>query len=201
MSKRIPLDVVDEQGNSFYVSERKVYPRDVAGTLPPDPAIENTARFARLPELVALRASHAAFHACAGGVVRCTDEGRKAHWLVEVKCTRRPEAQLLGSAIGMKVMEDVPYVRGLDTWLGRELNDENRAYLKDFGAATASNGAVGLYHIENLTPEVLPESFRVKLSDPTKYDVVASAFIGYIRRARTPGFSGFGSDSRACAIG
>ena len=66
-----------------------------------------------------------------------TDEGRKAHWLVEVKCTRRPEAQLLGSAIGMKVMEDVPYVRGLDKWLGTELNDENRAYLKDFGAATA----------------------------------------------------------------
>ena len=31
MSKRIPLDVVDEQGNSFYVSERKVYPRDVSG--------------------------------------------------------------------------------------------------------------------------------------------------------------------------
>ena len=82
-----------------------------------------------------------------------TDEGRKAHGLVEVKCTRRPEAQLLGSAIGMKVMEDVPYVRGLDKWLGTELNDENRAYLKDFGAATASNGAVGLYHIANLTPE------------------------------------------------
>ncbi len=31
MSKRIPLDVVDAQGNSFYVSERKVYPRDVSG--------------------------------------------------------------------------------------------------------------------------------------------------------------------------
>lgn len=31
MSKRIPLEVVDAQGNSFYVSERKVYPRDVAG--------------------------------------------------------------------------------------------------------------------------------------------------------------------------
>ena len=30
-NKRIPLDVVDEQGNSFYVSERKVYPRDVSG--------------------------------------------------------------------------------------------------------------------------------------------------------------------------
>ena len=53
----------------------------------------------------------------------------------------------------MKVMEDVPYVMGMETWLGNELNDENCAYLKDFGAATASNGAVGLYHIAGLTPE------------------------------------------------
>jgi len=82
-----------------------------------------------------------------------TDEGRKATWIVKVETTKKPEAQLLGSAIGMKVMEDVPYVLGLDKWLGQELNDENRAYLKDFGAATASNGAVGLYHIANLTPE------------------------------------------------
>ena len=40
-----------------------------------------------------------------------------------------------------------------EEWLGTELNDETTAYLKDFGAATASNGAVGLYHIEHLTPE------------------------------------------------
>ena len=82
-----------------------------------------------------------------------TDEGRKATWIVKVECTRKPEAQLLGSAIGMKVMEDVPFITGMEKWLGTELNDENRAYLKDFGAATASNGAVGLYHIEHLTPE------------------------------------------------
>ena len=82
-----------------------------------------------------------------------TDEGRKASWIVEVRCTQRPEAQLLGSAIGMKVMEEVPYVKGLDKWLGQELDEKTCAYLKDFGAATASNGAVGLYHIENLTPE------------------------------------------------
>ncbi|MBQ8207485.1 MAG: DUF521 domain-containing protein [Clostridia bacterium] len=82
-----------------------------------------------------------------------TDEGRKATWIVEVKTSKKPEAQLLGSAIGMKVMEDVPYVKGLDTWLGTELDDAACAYLKDFGAATASNGAVGLYHIDNLTPE------------------------------------------------
>ena len=82
-----------------------------------------------------------------------TDEGRKATWIVKVQCEKKPEAQLLGSAIGMKVMEDVPYITGMNKWLGTELNDENCAYLKDFGAATASNGAVGLYHIENLTPE------------------------------------------------
>lgn len=52
-------------------------------------------------------------------------------------------------------MEDVPYVKGLDKWLGTELNDDACTYLKDFGAATASNGAVGLYHIENLTPEAV----------------------------------------------
>ena len=32
--------------------------------------------------------------------------------------------------------------------------------------------------IDNVKPTALPESFRVKLSDPTKYDVVASAFAG-----------------------
>ncbi len=82
-----------------------------------------------------------------------TDEGRKATWVVKIETTKKPEAQLLGSAIGMKVMEDVPYIIGLDKWIGDELNDAACTYLKDFGAATASNGAVGLYHIENLTPE------------------------------------------------
>ena len=84
-----------------------------------------------------------------------TDEGRKATWIVEIKTTKKPEAQLLGSAIGMKVMEAVPYVKGLDQWLGNELTDEACTYLKDFGAATASNGAVGLYHIDKLTPEAV----------------------------------------------
>ncbi len=80
------------------------------------------------------------------------DEGRKADWIVEIRTTKKPEAQLLGSAIGMKVMEDVPYIKGLDRWLG-QLDDDAKTYLKDFGAATASNGAVGLYHVENITPE------------------------------------------------
>ena len=84
-----------------------------------------------------------------------TDEGRKAKWIIDVQTTEKPEAQILGSAIGMKVMEDVPYIKGLDKWIGTELNESTKGYLKDMGAATASNGAVGLYHIENLTPEAV----------------------------------------------
>ena len=84
-----------------------------------------------------------------------TDEGRKATWVVKINTTKKPEAQLLGSAIGMKVMEEVPYIVGLDKWLGTELTDAACTYLKDMGAATASNGAVGLYHVANLTPEAV----------------------------------------------
>ena len=98
-----------------------------------------------------------------------TDGGRKASWIVKVECKKRPEAQLLGSAIGMKVMEDVPYVVGMEQWLGTELNGENCAYLKDFGAATASNGAVGLYHIENLTPEAKDQGRDLILPDAQVY--------------------------------
>jgi predicted aconitase len=100
-----------------------------------------------------------------------TDEGRKADWIVEVKTSKKPEAQLLGSAIGMKVMEDVPYVKGLDKWLGNSLDDAACAYLKDFGAATASNGAVGLYHIDGLTPEAVEQGEQL-ITDGAKVYVI-----------------------------
>ena len=112
-----------------------------------------------------------------------TDEGRKATWIVKVQCEKKPEAQLLGSAIGMKVMEDVPYITGMNKWLGTELNDENCAYLKDFGAATASNGAVGLYHIENLTPEakeqgaaLIAEGAKVYVIDDAELERVKNSY-------------------------
>ncbi len=98
-----------------------------------------------------------------------TDEGRKATWIVEVKTTKKPEAQVLGSAIGMKVMEDVPFVKGLDKWIGTTLDGDTKAYLKDFGAATASNGAVGLYHIENLTPEAVEQGENIIAENPQVY--------------------------------
>ena len=103
-----------------------------------------------------------------------TDEGRKATWVVKIETTKKPEAQLLGSAIGMKVMEEVPYVIGLDKWLGEELDDSACTYLKDFGAATASNGAVGLYHIDNLTPEA-KDMGRALISEGAREYVIDDA--------------------------
>lgn len=124
-----------------------------------------------------------------GSIVGCvphfgllTDEGRKADWLVEIKTTKKPEAQLLGSAIGMKVMENVPYVVGLDKYFS-SLDDKAKAYLKDFGAATASNGAVGLYHIESLTPEavkngrsLLKEGYKTYVIDDEELERVEKSY-------------------------
>ena len=111
------------------------------------------------------------------------DEGRRASWIVEIKTTKKPEAQLLGSAVGMKVMEDVPYIRGLDRWLGGKLDDDAKTYLKDFGAATASNGAVGLYHVENITPEavkygesLIKEDAKVYVIDDTELQRVYDSY-------------------------
>lgn len=98
-----------------------------------------------------------------------TNEGRKADWIIEVKTTKKPLPQILGSAIGLKVMEDVPYVIGLDKFLGKELNDETKSYLKDFGAACASNGAVGLYHIDKLTPEAKKLGKKLIKENAKKY--------------------------------
>ncbi len=112
-----------------------------------------------------------------------TDEGRKATWVVEVKCSKKPEAQILGSAIGMKVMEDVPYVKGMTEWLGDSLSDDAKAYLKDFGAACASNGAVGLYHIAGLTPEavemgedIIAENAQVYVIDDAELERVKASY-------------------------
>ncbi|HPD01997.1 MAG TPA: aconitase X [Clostridia bacterium] len=98
-----------------------------------------------------------------------TDEGRKATYVIKVNTTKIPEAQILGSAIGMKVVEEVPYVIGLDKFLGDELNETVIGYLKDFGAATASNGAVGLYHIEGLTPEAKAQGKSLIAKDAKEY--------------------------------
>ena len=129
-----------------------------------------------------------------------TDEGRKANWVVEVKTKTLPEAQILGSAIGMKVMEDVPYIKGLDKFLGTELNDETISYLKDFGAATASNGAVGLYHIENLTPEA--KKYKEKLlNEKVKKYVIDDKELERVYKSYTVMWKNANAKPSLCFIG
>ena len=129
-----------------------------------------------------------------------TDEGRKATWVVKVETTKKPEAQLLGSAIGMKVMEDVPYVLGLDKWIGDELTDAATSYLKDFGAATASNGAVGLYHIANLTPEAkrLGESL---IAEGAQVYVIDDAELERVQREYPVMWKNLDATPKLCFVG
>ena len=129
-----------------------------------------------------------------------TDEGRKATWIVKVQTTKKPEAQLLGSAIGMKVMEDVPYITGMTKWLGTELNDENCAYLKDFGAATASNGAVGLYHIENLTPEAKDEGAAL-IAEGAKVYVIDDAELQRVQDNYPVMWKNLNAKPKLCFVG
>lgn len=100
-----------------------------------------------------------------------TDEGRRAKWLVELKTSTLPNAQVLGSAIGMKVVEDVPYIVGLDKFLGKGINSSTLDYLKDMGAASASNGAVGLYHVENITPEAVEQGRSLLVENYCTYSI------------------------------
>jgi predicted aconitase len=129
-----------------------------------------------------------------------TDEGRKATWVVRVQTTKKPEAQLLGSAIGMKVMEDVPYVVGLDQWIGTELNDAACAYLKDFGAATASNGAVGLYHIENLTPEAV-EMGKALIAEGAKEYIIDDAELERVQKNYPVMWKNLDATPKLCFVG
>ena len=129
-----------------------------------------------------------------------TDEGRKADWIVEVRCDKRPEAQLLGSAIGMKVMEGVPYVKGLDRFLGSDLDEKACAYLKDFGAAAASNGAVGLYHIENLTPEAKAQGEALIREDAQTY-VIDDAELARVQREYPVVWKNPDAQPQLCFIG
>ena len=129
-----------------------------------------------------------------------TDEGRKATWIVKIETTKKPEAQLLGSAIGMKVMEDVPYITGLDKWIGKELNEEACAYLKDFGAATASNGAVGLYHVENLTPEACEQGAGL-IAEGAKVYVINDAELERVQKEYPVMWKNTDAKPKLCFIG
>ena len=129
-----------------------------------------------------------------------TDEGRKATWIVEVKTNKKPEAQVLGSAIGMKVMEDVPYIKGMNQWIGTELTADTKAYLKDFGAATASNGAVGLYHIAGLTPEAV-EQGEALIAEGAKVYVIDDAELERVKASYPVMWKDKDATPKLCFVG
>jgi len=110
-----------------------------------------------------------------------TDEGRKAKWLIDVQTTDEPQWSVLGGAIGMKVMEDVPYVTNLERYLGQGVDDISCGKLKDMGAATATNGAVGLYHVENITPDAVDQG-RDLLAEGYQTYVIDDAEIERVRK-------------------
>ena len=112
-----------------------------------------------------------------------TDEGRRAKWLVEVKTKGEPDWGVVGTAIGRKVIEDVPYVAGLDKYFGGKVTNENMHQLKAMGSATAAAGAVGLYHVENVTPDakekgrgLLVEGYQTYVIDDAEQERVRGTF-------------------------
>jgi len=129
-----------------------------------------------------------------------TDEGRQAKWLVVVKTSELPHPQLLGGAIGKKVQEDVPYIIGLDRFLGSGLNIKTRDFLKDMGASCAALGACGLYHVENITPEALEQERNLLVKDYRTY-IIDSEELKNIRNSYLLLWRNIGAKPKRCLIG
>jgi len=98
-------------------------------------------------------------------------EARRATWRIDVRTRELPLPQLLGAAIGRRVLADVPLVTGLDRFLASDLDVAARDYLNELGAACATTGAVGLFHVEGVTPEAVEEGEQILAPDHRTYVV------------------------------
>ena len=98
-----------------------------------------------------------------------TDEGRMSSWLIDVKTSKEPDWGVVGTAIGLKVIGANPFITGLDKYLGQEVTNENMHLLKKMGSATAASGAVGLYHVENVTPDAKAKGRDLLMKDYQTY--------------------------------
>lgn len=113
-----------------------------------------------------------------------TDQGRKAKWLVDVKTTSEPDWGVLGTAIGRKCVEDIPYIAGVAKYFqGGQVTDDNWHKLKYMGSATAAAGAVGCYHVEGVTPEpkqqgrkLLAEGYKTYVFDDKEQQAILDTF-------------------------
>jgi len=97
------------------------------------------------------------------------DGARRATWRIDVKTADLPLPQLLGAAIGRRVLADVPLVGGLERFLSADLDAPTRDYLNEMGTACATAGAVGLFHVEGITPEAVAQGMDVLAADHRTY--------------------------------
>jgi len=100
------------------------------------------------------------------------DEGRKAQWHIDVRLSEEPHWGALGGAIGTKMVEQIPYITGIDQWIGMADGKPDGVAigkLKAMGSATASSGAVGLYHVEKVTPEAIDQGRDLLRDDHQTY--------------------------------
>jgi predicted aconitase len=112
-----------------------------------------------------------------------TDEGRRAKWHIDVRLSKEPHWGALGGAIGTKVVEQIPYITGIDQWIGMEDGKPDlvaMGKLKAMGSSTASSGAVGLYHVENVTPEAIEQGRDLLVDDHQTY-VIDDAELARVR--------------------
>jgi len=93
------------------------------------------------------------------------DGARRATWRIDVQTAELPLPQLLGAAIGRCVLADVPLVSGLGRFLSADLDAPTRDYLSEMGTACATAGAVGLFHVEGITPEAVEQGPDVLAAD------------------------------------
>ena len=113
-----------------------------------------------------------------------TDEGRKAKWLVEIKTSKEPDWGAVGTGIGTKVVEDVPFITGIEKYFeGGKVTADNLHLLKAMGSATAASGAVGLYHVEGVTPDakekgrdLLIEGYQTYVIDDAEQERIIKTF-------------------------
>ncbi|HUT12888.1 MAG TPA: aconitase X [Thermoguttaceae bacterium] len=113
-----------------------------------------------------------------------TDEGRKAKWLVEIKTSKEPDWGAVGTGIGTKVVEDVPFITGIEKYFeGGKVTADNLHLLKAMGSATAASGAVGLYHVEGVTPDakekgrdLLVEGYQTYVIDDAEQERIIKTF-------------------------
>lgn len=112
-----------------------------------------------------------------------TDEGRQAKWLIDIKTSEEPDWGALGTAIGRKCVEDIPFVAGVEDYFGGEVTVDNMHKLKAMGSATAAAGAVGCYHVEGVTPEpkekgrdMLAEGYQTYVYDDAEQKKIVDTF-------------------------